>query len=296
MSKAKKPAAPKCFANVHMTPAEYGVYCVINAVSYESDIFYNNRESLAECFAGRSPSTYKRIVESLVKKGWLVCIQEPARTTTGFWTAAQYRIVESLEWHSLYGIKKCRLSPCQKAEVASLALASTCQELPALAKQPASVVTDEQVGGQNDGVSVVTGETSVVTHETSVVTGDHNLTEEYITKENLSKENQARENLATQKPATLLDSKPNSKAAGKKEIQVQGRCSNCGALGSCASDCPPCAECGEQICAHRFEAVDLTAEEIAYLSREADESAELDLAEQQRDIDAANEAELIAQI
>lgn len=112
---ASSPSLLQCFANVHLTPQEYGVYCVIGALSYDSGVFYMDNETLAGCFTGRRPRVFSDLVTSLYRKGWLRMVKPSARNKFGIPTPCQYAVVKHDEWLESHSDKTCRKPPADSA-------------------------------------------------------------------------------------------------------------------------------------------------------------------------------------
>ena len=108
--------SPKCYANVHMTPQQYGVYEAIKSLSIKTKVFYMNAKTLAACFRDRGPSVCRNLVKSLEASGWLKILRKPTRNSRGIHTATQYQVVSHEEWVKKNGTKECRKIKIQISE------------------------------------------------------------------------------------------------------------------------------------------------------------------------------------
>jgi hypothetical protein len=103
----------KCFANVHMTPAECGLWNLCRSLTAKFNYhLILDGEKLAAHFGTASKSAIYRLVVSLKAKGWFVCTKEPVRVG-GKWTHSEYDILSHEEWAQ----KKKHKSQCRKTEV-----------------------------------------------------------------------------------------------------------------------------------------------------------------------------------
>lgn len=87
-----------CFDHNHLTFEEFGVYSYVRAVSHKSHVFYSDGRQLAAEFEGEGKNPAYRVINNLVKKGWLVLIKEGGRTRFGTISPNQYEAVDHETW------------------------------------------------------------------------------------------------------------------------------------------------------------------------------------------------------
>jgi hypothetical protein len=100
----------RCFANIHMTPAEFALWTYAREVSHESGRFYASSRSTAEAFSGTSKSTIDRLKHALIRSGWFVLLSESYRDPeTGKWTSDVIRPLSHEKWL----VSDAPKSPCK---------------------------------------------------------------------------------------------------------------------------------------------------------------------------------------
>jgi hypothetical protein len=100
-----------CYAHVHMTPEEYGLWTYGRTVSFVSNIVYLSGRHIAQEFFETNKDAIYRIAEGLEAKGWAKKLRSKRRhPKTGQWISADYRFLSHDEWVSQYGDSFCKVS------------------------------------------------------------------------------------------------------------------------------------------------------------------------------------------
>ncbi len=99
----------KCFANLHMTPAEFGFWEVCRSVTHKWDyhLIFDGRD-IAENFDGIGKDVAYRLTKKLCNKGWFVCTKKPKQGQGGKYCSAEYKVLSHEEWADKHGTRHCR--------------------------------------------------------------------------------------------------------------------------------------------------------------------------------------------
>lgn len=101
-------SASKCFAQFHMSCAEYGLWDQCRALSHKSGTLFFDGRKMAARFKGVSYSKIYRLLDSLVLKGWITKFENSQpRRTDGTYTATQYWVLSHDQWVAKYGKHEC---------------------------------------------------------------------------------------------------------------------------------------------------------------------------------------------
>lgn len=88
-----------CFAHVHMTLEEYGLWTFAKRVSYESNKFFFNGSGMAKNeFSGMNKDRFYRVREALIRKGWFRVLEGPSKTKYGRFSCGVYYPLSHDEW------------------------------------------------------------------------------------------------------------------------------------------------------------------------------------------------------
>jgi len=102
---------PSCYAHVHLTPEEYGLWTYGRTVSHESNIVYLSGRHIAQEFFETNKDAIYRIAEGMEAKGWARKLRSKRRhPKTGQWISADYRFLSHDEWVQQYGNSFCKVS------------------------------------------------------------------------------------------------------------------------------------------------------------------------------------------
>jgi hypothetical protein len=99
---------PKCFANCHMTPKEFGVWNYLRSVSHESGIAYLSGDQIAECFANTCGDAIYDTINRLKSKGWIEIFSPSYRNNHGVWVARGGIVLDHAKWVEKFGPGDCR--------------------------------------------------------------------------------------------------------------------------------------------------------------------------------------------
>jgi len=91
--------ATNCFAHVHMTLEEYGLWTYASKVSYQSKKFYFNGSGMAKGeFCGMNKDLFYRVRNALIRKGWFRVLEGPSKTKYGRYSCGVYCPLSHDEW------------------------------------------------------------------------------------------------------------------------------------------------------------------------------------------------------
>ena len=105
--KTKMNNAVRCFAHVHMTLAEYGLWNLCRELSYKSGVLLLDGRNMAQRFADTSKDSIYRTINALAGKGWLVLLDPKKRGMGGQYDAARYKVLSHDDWTGLRGCAEC---------------------------------------------------------------------------------------------------------------------------------------------------------------------------------------------
>src|SRR3989442_3549127 len=119
----------RCYAQHHMTPAEYGLWDQCRALAHKSGVLFFDGRKMANRFKkerGSGFMTVYRLRDSLVLGGWLVKIENPQpRRKNGTYTPTQYRALSHEQWvekHGKHGCSKGWLGTLEESQPVTPAL------------------------------------------------------------------------------------------------------------------------------------------------------------------------------
>jgi hypothetical protein len=90
----------RCFANRHMSMAEFALWSVCRSLSYKYEgLLYFDGQDVALMFEKTGKDKVYRSAKSLVKKGWFLRVRKRSRNpVTGLWKPSEYQIISAEEW------------------------------------------------------------------------------------------------------------------------------------------------------------------------------------------------------
>jgi hypothetical protein len=99
----------KCYANIHLTPAEFGFWEVCRSLTYKFNyhLIFDGRD-MAENFDKTGKDVAYRLAKKLCKKGWFVCTQKAKRGKGEKYVSAEYNVLSHDEWAKKHDKKHCR--------------------------------------------------------------------------------------------------------------------------------------------------------------------------------------------
>jgi hypothetical protein len=103
----EKKSNKKCFPNVHMTPAEFGLWNICRELSYKSGVFLLDGRKLALRFSNTSKDSVYRAIKTLTGKGWFVLREAKRQGAGGKYSASKYQVLSHDDWVALHGCAEC---------------------------------------------------------------------------------------------------------------------------------------------------------------------------------------------
>jgi hypothetical protein len=103
----------KCYAQRHMSPAEYGFWDQCRKLAHSTRILHFDGRAMAKRFKQDRGSGYRtmyRLRDSLVEAGWLVEVDNNCRKTDGTFENKSYLVLSHAEWATAHGERDCRKS------------------------------------------------------------------------------------------------------------------------------------------------------------------------------------------
>jgi hypothetical protein len=112
--KTPKAQENSCFANYHLTVAEYGLWEHGRAISFKRGRLLFDGRKMAARFSGTGKDTFYRLAAQLVKKGWFEVVDDNTtksgkrkRDRSGHYLATVYKVLSHEQWVSRYGSSTC---------------------------------------------------------------------------------------------------------------------------------------------------------------------------------------------
>jgi len=102
-------SSKKCFANCHLSPAEFGFWEVCRSLShkFKGKLIFDGR-TIAGYFAqGTNKSVAYRLARELCTKGWFVRTKKSKRGKDGLWDGTEYQVLSHAEWTAKHGVNHC---------------------------------------------------------------------------------------------------------------------------------------------------------------------------------------------
>lgn len=103
--------AQKCFANLHLTPEEYGLWEYLRSVSHSTGIAYLSGRRIASDFVDTNKNTIYRLIDRLFEKSWLEEFSAFYRTKSGMYVPRSAKVLTHDQWVVRYGRADCRPVP-----------------------------------------------------------------------------------------------------------------------------------------------------------------------------------------
>lgn len=90
---------PKCFANYHLTPEEFGFWEVCRSLSFKfkGKLIFDGR-TIASYFGNTGKNTIYRLAKQLQSKGWFVCTKKTKRDKNHLQTPTEYQVLSHEQW------------------------------------------------------------------------------------------------------------------------------------------------------------------------------------------------------
>jgi hypothetical protein len=101
----------KCFANLHLTPEEYGLWEYLRSVSHSTGIAYLSGRRIASDFIDTNKNAIYRIIDRLFEKSWLEEFSAFYRTKSGMYVPRTAKVLTHDQWVAKYGRADCRPVP-----------------------------------------------------------------------------------------------------------------------------------------------------------------------------------------
>ena len=93
----------KCFANLHLTPEEYGLWEYLRSVSHSTGIAYLSGRRIASDFVDTNKNAIYRIIDRLFEKSWLEEFSAFYRTKSGMYVPRSAKVLTHDQWVVKYG-------------------------------------------------------------------------------------------------------------------------------------------------------------------------------------------------
>jgi hypothetical protein len=114
--KMKTPNQEKnCYANYHLTVAEYGLWEHSRTISFKRGRLLFDGRKMSARFSGTGKNAFYRLAAQLVKKGWFEIIDDNVtksgkrkRDSHGHYLPTVYGVLNHEEWVNKHGFKACR--------------------------------------------------------------------------------------------------------------------------------------------------------------------------------------------
>ncbi|HET9406046.1 MAG TPA: hypothetical protein VFO39_02300 [Candidatus Sulfotelmatobacter sp.] len=103
--------APKCFANLHLTPEEFGLWEYLRSISYSTGVAYLSGRRIASDFVDTNKNAVYRIIDRLFEKGWLEEFSAFYRTKSGVYVPRSATVLTHESWVLKHGTADCRPVP-----------------------------------------------------------------------------------------------------------------------------------------------------------------------------------------
>jgi hypothetical protein len=104
----------QCFANYHMTVAQYGLWEHARTISFKRGRLLFDGRKMAARFVGTGKDAFYLLAKQLTKKGWFEIIDENLdkkgrrkRDKNGHYLPTIYRVLSHDEWAEKYGANTC---------------------------------------------------------------------------------------------------------------------------------------------------------------------------------------------
>jgi hypothetical protein len=104
-----------CYANYHMTVAEYGLWEHARTISHTRGRLLFDGRKMSARFSGTGKDTFYRLAAQLVEKGWFEVIDanvtesgKRKRDSHGHYLPTVYHVLSHEEWAKKRGTKSCR--------------------------------------------------------------------------------------------------------------------------------------------------------------------------------------------